>query len=297
MCIVSGASRVRQVVIQRKRLSGEDPCSQIPDEFTLDSRINLVDKGLLAALLTVSGGNPNCYPAVATLGEIIGRKPRTVQYSLRKLESLGYIRFQSDYTVATGRRIVLCWLDGCWPRPGPGFDDAEHREDEGCNELHPPQPDATDITSLHLSVASSSDSSERSESRSSSLVDSLSEIGAIDAEGAPRDEWLDARLNSLSAGRLPRHEREATVEWVAKLVCYAFDDEGSFLGHCKTIWQGIKSSLDLGAIRFAFWETYRQMTEEGLDAPGGRFRAIVERLWTNQSFDQEVADLRAQNTA
>ena len=85
------------------------PFVPLPRAALRDPRLTATDTALLAAILEVARNDVSCYPAVSTLAAVIKKYVRTVQYSLRRLVTAGWIRSVPDPTNATGRRLVLLW--------------------------------------------------------------------------------------------------------------------------------------------------------------------------------------------
>ena len=85
------------------------PWVPLPKAALHDPRLTATDRDLLSALLEVARNDPSCYPSNRTLASSIGRSVRTVQLSLRRLVTAGWIRLRPTSANPTGRTIDLCW--------------------------------------------------------------------------------------------------------------------------------------------------------------------------------------------
>ncbi len=90
------------------RRAGQPTYSPIPHELIEDRRLIGTDVRLVGVILKYARAKAEAWPAVATLARDLGCCPRTVQYSLRRLEAAGWIATR-EADNRTGRVLVLTW--------------------------------------------------------------------------------------------------------------------------------------------------------------------------------------------
>jgi hypothetical protein len=66
--------------------------ARLPLAVVFDRRLPAATLRVLAALATYTNRENHCFPAVTTLAKRLGLKSRAVQYQLRRLEALGYLK-------------------------------------------------------------------------------------------------------------------------------------------------------------------------------------------------------------
>jgi hypothetical protein len=94
------------------------PYSAPPHSLVADPRLSPTDVRVASALMFWTRGKDHCWPSDRSIGARVGRAPGTVQRSLRRLESAGWIRRERTDANRTGRLIVLAWRRaGAQPLP------------------------------------------------------------------------------------------------------------------------------------------------------------------------------------
>jgi len=123
------------------RLGQPRPYAALPHDLVADRRLTATAVRLVAILLRYARNKASCWPSVATLAENLGRCPRTVRYSLRRLTDTGWIESRPDPN-PTGRVIVLLWrVKAVTPRANLPYTQGNPRD----NRCSPPlQPVVTD---------------------------------------------------------------------------------------------------------------------------------------------------------
>ena len=85
--------------------------SPIPVALLKDDQIPHGAKVLLGILLDFAWSDTSTWVSVETLASVMGYGIRTIQLWLGSLKGHGWIRFEPDPSVKTGRRIVLVWRE------------------------------------------------------------------------------------------------------------------------------------------------------------------------------------------
>jgi len=87
-----------------------EPFAAIPHALVSDLRLTATAVRLVAVLLRYAKSKSSCWPSVATLAADLGRCERTIQLSLRRLISAGWVATRPDSN-PTGRVIILVWRE------------------------------------------------------------------------------------------------------------------------------------------------------------------------------------------
>ncbi|WP_337173512.1 helix-turn-helix domain-containing protein [Paludisphaera sp.] len=128
--------------------------SPIPVAVLKDDTIPHGAKVLLGVILDFAWSDSSTWVSVEKLAEVMGHGVRTIQMWMTSLKGHGWIRFEPDPSVKTGRRIVLVWREGEAPGgagagvpeapedPGPGRGEARRKSLRSqCNAPDSDSPD------------------------------------------------------------------------------------------------------------------------------------------------------------
>jgi hypothetical protein len=94
------------------------PFAKLPHAICADKRLTHADCRVIWAVMYWAWDKPTCWPSNKQIGQQCHIEPRSVARSLRRLETYGHIRSETNLSKPSKRLITLLWHPEAAPTAG-----------------------------------------------------------------------------------------------------------------------------------------------------------------------------------